>query len=181
MRTFATVIAAVGLAVSAVAAAPAAQDPPDGFQFEIPLAKGDAVTVAGQEDTGGMSSGGITANATLGLAGGFDPNACSADAYEEKCDKALIDVTSATGGTLDVLFTPAYGGDFDLYLYESDEDGTIGEEIAHSAIGFAPVADPIGIAGPTESFTVDVKKGQYALVIFYFAAGGGYDLDTALS
>ncbi len=180
MRKIIASAALAAFAFSSVAAGAQTQAAPEGYQFEAELAKGDAVTFQGQEDTGGFSTNGLISNVDLlELSGiGFDPEACG-DTYEEKCDKAFLDVTAK--GSLDVLFTPGYGGDFDLYLYEIEDDGSIGAEVASSAAGWAPVADPIGIAGPTEQFTAAVPAGDYALVVFYFAAGGGYDLDVSLA
>ncbi|MFT5223154.1 MAG: hypothetical protein ACI867_001465 [Glaciecola sp.] len=171
------IIAAAALAAFSfanVAADQAPADPPEGYQFAAELKKGDAASFEGSEETGGVNISSLTQQLIFEQG----PNDCSADSYQEKCDRALLDIKSK--GSFDMLFTPAYGGDFDVYLYEADEDGVAGDEITFSALGWSLVADPFGVAGPTEAFTVDLKKGTYALVVYYFAAGGGYTMDVSL-
>ncbi len=168
MRRIAVALGAAGLALSLVAAGPAADDPPEGYQFEMELVTGETVTHEGPSNAGGTTAGSL-----FGL--GPDRTECTQDS-SHRCDKGLA--FSKVGGTVTFELTPSIpGADFDVFVYESDKDGNLGEEVASAGNLWFPVSAPF--LSPTETGTFEAKRGgYYAIFVDYYAAGGGYTLDV---
>lgn len=165
MRKLIAAAATAALAFTTIAADNVQPDPPEGFLAAFELKSGEAANFVNDAGTGG-----VTAFVGCGSPAG-------------QCDYILVNLKSK--GTFDYVFEAAYNpADYDVYVYMSDADGTIGEEVEDLRSGtlYAPVADDTVLAlAPVESGSFALDKGYYAIEIDYFAAGGGYTLDVALS
>lgn len=175
MRKLATALAIASMGISTVAAGPAAQDPPEGFQFELELNDGETASYEGSS-----SAGGTTAGSGFFGVGATTLEDCNTSP-QNRCDKGLA--FSKTGGTVDFELAASIDpADYDIFIYESDEDGTLGEEVASSGTLWGPVAGPLGVFAPIESGTFEAKRGgYYAIVVSYYAAGGGYTVTMTQS
>jgi hypothetical protein len=165
MRKIVAAAALAAFAFSSVAAGQAPADPPEGYQFSMELKKGQAEAYEGASDDGGI----LISSLALGLFGEFDPNGCSADYADEKCDRGLL--TLAGSGTVTVDFVASFDpvADYDLAVYTWDGEAAV-DEVATS-----------GNSGGLENVEFKAKRGEeYVIVVQYFAAGGGYTLDVAV-
>lgn len=173
MRKLIIATATAAIALSTVAAGPqASQSPPDGYEAEFELKKGEAFTFEGAQDTGGIT----------GPFGADNGEYCSGEVgVGGKCDFILVNAKGSglVSFVLEASFNPA---DYDIRFYESDESGSIGEEVASSGTLYGPVEDETIISlAPVESGEFEAKRGYYAILVDYYAAGGGYTLDVSMS
>jgi hypothetical protein len=100
----------------------------------------------------------------------FDPEACSKEP-DTYCDITLVNVVpgdfyETSGGGVEFSTGGAVpGSDIDLFVFESDENGTLGDFVGSSA-GFT-ADERVSIVG---------AEGYYLVVAFYFAVvDSGYD------
>jgi len=177
MRKFAATLAALVVVPMIVAAAPAQQAPPDGITYELEVAKGETGTV---EDTTSPETGGTN------QPNGADHATCGTD-QQNRCDRVLVKFTGSGDAAFDFVGAMPIA-DYDLTIYASDKDGTVGEELASSGNFWFPVdagCDPVGFVGcgmTGENAATTVKANAYYLVVIdYWFAGGGYTLDVSLA
>jgi hypothetical protein len=181
MRKHLALTAAALVAFSTVAAGPA-QSRAD-VDHEVALAIGEDATVAG------------------GVAGGVNPDYFTASAFgatcnhdpHTYCETVLINVSNpfeeenAKKGreraTLFINMAPTQPvADFDLVVYESDEDGTVGSEIGRS--GQTPVADNMESSESVTAVISTTKDETEVWVIahvIYFAAPSDYTMDVSFT
>lgn len=158
MRKLAAVLVAATLPLAGIAAT-SADDPPEGIDHLIEVAKGDTQKVSAAGGTGGVN---LTSTAE-----------CASDSYNATCEKTLVKFVD--GGAATTKMTPNYPSDFDLEVFTSDETGALGESVGSSATRYTPVA-------AEETVAWDVKAGEwYVVVVKYFVGGGGYSMTVGVS
>lgn len=179
MRKLITAAALAAFTLTTIAAGPAAESAPDGIDYELQVASGETGTVEGSSGTGGT-----TAGSAFGLYI-TDPADCGQD-YENHCDKVLVEFTGKGDASFELNWP--YPSDYDVNVFASDEDGTMGELVASSGNAWSPVdagCDPLEFVGcfyTNEWGEFETKKGEFFLItVEYYAAGGGYTLDVSLA
>ncbi len=177
MRTALRLVVAAALAAS-IAAGPASSRP--STDFEIDLVQGDdAVTV----ESGAV--GGVNLGHFAGTEEGYP---CADQPTQEAyCQSILVKVTNpfteadARKGreraNLDLTLVMEGAGDLALLVYEADEDGTRGEQVASS--------DGIGESTEATAVAVATKEGDevrwYRVEVFFHAFTGSWSLDASFA
>lgn len=174
MSRLAAAIVGAALLLPLVAAAPAtletsrAQTEPGDVDGELELTFAEPVTFSGEQATGAVN---VWSHVSI-----WDGNTCWSDSVENRCDRILVHV--AEGGDATFTMTPGYApADYDLVIYESSKSGEAFTRIAQSQNEmFVAGEGPVPLPGP-ETVTFDTDEdGWYLAVVFYRAAGGGYEL-----
>ncbi len=186
MRRFATVLTAAALLGGAVAAAPANESQETGAPAEpthtFEMAPGDAETFAGQVPFG-FYAGLAAVRDNLGTY----PD-CSSDVPGVfYCESVLVSVTGGEvteDGTILAslafdLVPDTAAGDFDIRVYHSDADGTVGEEAGRTTELVTDVQNE-SIKFKVRT-TVEEPTRWYLAVIDYWAAVGNYTMDVSVS
>lgn len=187
MKRIAALVVAGALAV---AAAPA-RAPEVDADHTIELGIGDTANVEG------------TAQGGMNLSGYVDGTVTCTDSPEQLCETIFVAATNevpegetiASGVVSVALNAQVPGADFDLYVFESDETGAKGAEVASSgdaAAGQIVGSDPAGLlytctdaVDECLQFVVDTFDDEptryYLVEVVYFASAGSYSLDASFS
>ncbi len=183
MRRFATALTAAALVAGAVAASPASDQRPGAPEeptHTFEMAPGDAESFVGQVP-GGFYLGLAAVRDNLGTY----PDCSDAVPGVFYCESVLVSVTGGEptedGTHLEAALafeltpdTPA--GDFDIRVYYSDEDGTLGDEAA--------VTQELVTDAAVEKVRLKVRTNDdeptkwYLAVIDYWFAVGNYTMDV---
>lgn len=118
-----------------------------------------------------------------GQVDGYDPTLCD-KSQSHYCDISLLDVRSGGPVALDVLVPAVSNADFDVYIYKSDAQAKVGEQLENEAAGTAP--PPFGSSGTGQPTGFDehfskaaVEPGYYVMVVAYYQSfDAGYKADA---